>query len=131
MSARDPIERVQHLSLAEVLEDIGGRYRRELPGSRIQQGTVVTLLDPGLARDLGYGHLFLADINSRRVVSIQQHEPDQLALAVADVEHGPRSGRQQHRPDVVAIDEGSGLTVAPGSVLRRVRAVQSFPRRAD
>ena len=75
-----------------MLEDIGGRYRRELPGSRIKHVTVVTLLDPVQARDLGYGHLFLADINSRRVVSILQHEPDQLPWPQPMSSTGPAVG---------------------------------------
>ena len=115
--ARDPIERVQYLSFGEMLKDIGGRYRRELPGSRIKNVTVVTVLDPVQARDLGYGHLFQADINSRRVVSFLQHEPDQVSLPAADVEHRPRRGRQQRRPDVAAVDEGSSLTVSAARVL--------------
>ena len=68
---------VQHLSLGEMLKHVGGRHRGQLPGPRIEQVTVVALLDPVQACCLGYGRLFRADINSHRVVSVVQHQLDQ------------------------------------------------------
>ena len=51
-ATRSKVSRVP-FSFGEMFKDIGGRYRRELPGSCIQQGTVVALLDPVQARGLG------------------------------------------------------------------------------
>jgi hypothetical protein len=114
-----------------VLKYVGGRHRGQLPGSCLKQGTIIALLDLSQAGCPRYGHLFGADINSCRLISIRQHQCDQLALAAADVENRSHHRRQQRRPDVAAVDEASRLAVAAARVLRCVRVVQALTQRAD
>jgi len=122
------VERPENLGLGKVLEQVGGRDRRVVSRLRGEDGSEISLTDPGHACRMGQCHLFRTDVYALRVKAVRLQQPDELTPSTAKVDHGSGRGCRQQRADVAPVDESSRSPSAAADMLCGVCLIKTAPQ---